>query len=71
MALRNKKGQGMVEGAAAIVLIISVTVGALALLVDIGTSIFFKDKLGLICNQLALKFSGFAGDFSALPSAQL
>jgi len=71
MALRNKKGQGIIEGGAAIVLIISVTVGALALLVDIGTSVFFKDKLGLICNQLALKFSGFAGDVSALPTGQL
>ena len=61
--MRNDKGQALVEGATALVLIIMGTVLASLFLLNVGLGVFYKEKLGFIADQSA-KYA------SALPAAQ-
>ena len=65
---RKGNGQAIVQGVAAVSLVTAVAVAAITLTVDIGTTIYFTDKLGFICNQLSIKFAGFAPEIDRLPA---
>ncbi len=46
--IRRGKGQAIVQGVAAVSLVTAVAVAAITLTVDIGTTIYFTDKIGFI-----------------------
>jgi hypothetical protein len=53
MRKRNPKGQALVEGVIALVLITGATIGALLLLANTAIAFYFKDKLSSCSNQAA------------------
>ncbi|HEY9677287.1 MAG TPA: hypothetical protein V6C76_04735 [Drouetiella sp.] len=54
--IRSQRGQGLVEGAVACCMIFSSGIAATLLLLNSGTTMFFKDKLSH-CTHLATQFA--------------
>lgn len=50
---RPASGQAIIEGVVALLLIVFGTVCAVLLLINVGFSVYYKDKLGFIANQCA------------------
>jgi len=50
---RNQRGSGIIEGTCVLALIITIGVGTTLLVLNTGTSIFFRNKLSLVTTEAA------------------
>jgi hypothetical protein len=60
--MRSERGQGIAEGAAAISMIIPVSIGACLLIFNSGSGIYFKQKLEGVTHLAAQYAAAHAGD---------
>jgi len=60
--LNRRRGAALVEGVVALAMIIMGTVGAVLLLVNVGMSMYYKQKLGFIASEAAMYGAVLAGN---------
>ncbi|MBY0359049.1 MAG: hypothetical protein K2W82_13685 [Candidatus Obscuribacterales bacterium] len=76
MKLKNRsaKGQGLIEGTAAVVVLMFTMIGSLFLLLNLGMSIYYKQKVGFFANQVAAAEAdslSWSGSYNNIPVARL
>src|SRR5277367_6915217 len=52
-AIRNQRGQGLIEGALGLIMVLGGAIIAVLLILNSGTGIFLKMKIGLVTAQAA------------------